>query len=87
VKLQELWAGLWYDQSPQWKEDLMKHPLDHAKTVSGKALQRAIGMKKDALPRRMTLDLQKRPRAHMSARRATEFLRIARQADMPIWQR
>jgi len=39
------------------------------------------------LPRRASLDLQKRPRGHVSERRATEFVRIARQQETPVWQR
>ncbi|MDA0720512.1 MAG: hypothetical protein O2994_02365 [Proteobacteria bacterium] len=65
----------------------MKHPLDRAKSGSDNELQRAIGMKKDALPRRTTLYLQKRPRGHVSERRATEFVRIAREEETAIWQR
>ena len=65
----------------------MKHPLDRATSGSDNELQRAFGMKKDALPRRTTLDLQKRPRSHVSDRRATEFVRIARQQETPVWQR
>lgn len=65
----------------------MKHPLDRMKTGSGNELERAIGMKKDALPRKTTLDLQKRPRSHVPERRATEFVRIARQEETPVWER
>jgi hypothetical protein len=65
----------------------MKHPLDRVKSGSDNELQRAIGMKKDALPRRASLDLQKRPRSHVPERRATEFVRIARQQETPVWQR
>jgi hypothetical protein len=65
----------------------MKHPLDHVKSGSDNELQRAIGMKKDALPRRTTLELQKRPRSHVPERRATEFVRIARQEETPVWGR
>ena len=65
----------------------MKHPLDRVTLGSDNELQRAIGLKKDALPRRTTLDLQKRPRSHKPARRATEFVRIAREEETPVWQR
>lgn len=65
----------------------MKHPLDRAKSGSDKELQRVIGLKKHALPRRASLDLQKRPRGHVSDRRATEFMRIAREEETAIWQR
>ncbi|WP_110570965.1 hypothetical protein [Yoonia vestfoldensis] len=65
----------------------MKHPLDRAQSGSDSELQRAIGMKKDALPRRASLDLQKRPRSHKPARRAAEFVRIAREEETPVWQR
>lgn len=65
----------------------MKHPLDRVTSGSANALQRAIGMEKDALPRRASLDLQKRPRSHQPARRASEFLRIAREEETPVWER
>ncbi len=65
----------------------MKHPLDRMKTGSDTGLERAIGMKKDALPRKTTLDLQKRPRTHQPGRRAGEFVRIARQEETPVWER
>jgi hypothetical protein len=65
----------------------MKHPLDRAKSGSNDELQRVIGLKKDALPRRATLDLQKRPRSHVTERRTTEFVRIAREEETAIWQR
>lgn len=58
----------------------MKHPLDRAKTSPDSGLSRVIAMKKDALPRRASLDLQQRSRATGDARRAAEFVRIARQA-------
>jgi hypothetical protein len=69
------------------EEETMKHPLDRVRTASENELQRAIGLKKDALPHRASLDLQKRPRAHGQARRAAEYVRIARQQDTPVWQR
>lgn len=56
----------------------MKHPLDHAKTGSEAGLSRFIAMKKDALPRPASLDLQKRARTEAEGKRAAEFLRIAR---------
>ena len=57
----------------------MKHPLDHAKTGSDMGLSRVIAMKKAALPRRASLELQQRSRKAGAARRAAEFVRIARQ--------
>ncbi|MBR2657309.1 hypothetical protein [Yoonia sp.] len=57
----------------------MKHPLDRAKAGSDTGLSRVIEMKKDALPRPASLDLQKRSRSKMPGKRAAEFLRIARQ--------
>ena len=62
----------------------MKHPLDHAKTGSEAGISRFIAMKKDALPRPASLDLQKRARTPDSARRAAEFVRIARQEHAQI---
>ena len=57
----------------------MKHPLDRARTLTETRLSRVIGMKKDDMPHRASLDLQKRPRNQTGSRRAAEFLRIARQ--------
>lgn len=57
----------------------MKHPLDRAKPGSGSGLPRVIAIEKDALPRPASLDLQKRSRTPGAARRAAEFMRIARQ--------
>ena len=57
---------------------MQKHVLDRPAAPSQVAPGRMIAIKRNALPRKASLSLQRRPRVRSSAHRALYFLRFAR---------
>lgn len=55
-----------------------KHILDRPADHSRRASARMIAVQRQAIPRKTTLMLQRRPRTRISEQRVMQFLRLAR---------